>query len=260
MSLAIEHLRRSVRAEVIRTAGRGPLWTVLAPVATLLPAAVTLGIASLAEHFARIPGQRYVQQVPTSNAAYWVVTITVVMTAIAAAFERSHESNLGQTRYIAALLPRPWTVLGGKWLFYGALGAIAAAVLVITLLVALPHVAPLVYGEVSVTDTVGRRLLWTVPVFAFFAAGLGVGIGGCTRSPAAAVGLILFWVYVVELAVSYLPGGLSLQRFMPFLNGVYATGQDIVLEPPWGPDIALCYVCALFTAVFTCGVRAARTR
>jgi hypothetical protein len=29
---------------------------------------------------------------------------------------------------------------------------------------------------------------------------------------------------------------------MPFLNGQYATGQDIALEPAWGPDGALLYV------------------
>jgi hypothetical protein len=37
---------------------------------------------------------------------------------------------------------------------------------------------------------------------------------------------------------------------MPILNGVYATGQDTVLVPPWDPNGALLYVCSLFTAIF----------
>lgn len=75
------------------------------------------------------------------------------------------------------------------------------------------------------------------------------------ETPAAAVGLLLFWVYVGEVAVGYLPGGYALQRFMPFLNGIYATGQDIVLEPPWGRDAALVYACGVFGSVLLCSMR-----
>ncbi len=37
---------------------------------------------------------------------------------------------------------------------------------------------------------------------------------------------------------------------MPLLNAVYATGQDTVLTPPWGPNSALLYTCAVFTSIF----------
>jgi hypothetical protein len=260
MSVPVTHLLRSVRAESVRTGGRGPLWTVLFPAACLIPAAITFGIAAVAEYFARIPGQAYVQQVTTSNAAYWVVTVTVVLTAAAAAYGRSSESHWGAGTFARAALPRTWAADAGKWLFYGLLGALAAAVMVAVVLVALPMVSPLVYGQVSLTDSVGRRLLATVPILAFFAAGFGIGVGAIARSPAAAVGAVLLWVYVVEIAVGYVPGGFSAQRFMPFLNGVYATGQDIVLVPPWGLDAALAYACAVFTIMFAGGLCAARLR
>ena len=260
MTVATTHLVRSVRAEAIRTGGRGPLWTLLIPAAAFVPAAITFAIASVAEYFARIPGQTYVQQVATSNAAYWVVTVTVVLTSAAAAFGRSSESQWGTGIFVKAAVPRGWTSDAGKWLFYGVLGAVAGAVLVAVVLVALPLVSPLVYGEVSIADPVGRRLLATVPVFAFFAAGFGIGVGAIVRSPAVAVGAVLLWVYVVEIAVGYLPGGLSAQRFMPFLNGVYGTGQDIILAPPWGLDAGLAYACVVFSIMFACGVGAARLR
>jgi len=65
---------------------------------------------------------------------------------------------------------------------------------------------------------------------------------------------------VVETAVAYLPGGYSLQQFMPFLNAVYGTGQDIVLTPPWSPFAALAYGCLFFGIVFACGVWSAAGR
>lgn len=243
---------RSMRAEAVRTGGRGPLWSVLVPVAVILPAAITFLIAYVAERFARIPGQSYVQQVSTTNAAYWVITVTVVVSALAAAYGRAHEFRSGAYQYAQFAVPRTSAGLAGKWLFYGAIGAVVSAATVMLVLVVLPQVSESVYGQVSLTDPLGLRLMWAVPVYAFFAAGLGLGVGTVIRTPAAAVGAILLWVYVVETAVGYLPGGYSLQRFMPFLNGIYATGQDIVLNPPWGPDLALAYTCAVFSVVPLC--------
>ncbi|BBX29664.1 ABC transporter permease [Mycolicibacterium alvei] len=246
------HVLRSMRAEMTRTGGRGPLWSVLVPAAVILPAVITFLIAYVAERFARIPGQSHVQQVSTTNAAYWVITVTVVLSALAAAHGQAHEFRSGANQYVRFAVPRTGATTVGKWLFYGTLGAALSAATVVLVLVALPQISESVYGQVSLTDPHGLRLLWTVPLYAFFAAGLGLGVGALIRTPAAAVGAILLWVYVIETAVGYLPGGYSIQRFMPFLNGVYATGQDIVLTPPWGPNVALAYTCALFSVVPLC--------
>ncbi|MGV0791750.1 ABC transporter permease [Mycolicibacterium sp. XJ1819] len=245
---------RSLRAELIRTGGRSRLWTVMMPAAAAVPVAITFGIAAVAESFARIPGQLSVLSVATSNAAYWVITITVVLAAVAAADGQACESRYRAGEYVRLAIGRPLPVLAGRWLFYGAVAAAVAAVTLVVVLVALPVVSPSVYGTVSVADEVGRRLLWTVPVLAFFAAGAGVGIGALIRSPLGAAGAILLWAYAFESAAGYLPSGASLQRFMPLLNAVFATGQDSVLTPPWGQDLALLYVCALFTAIFALAV------
>lgn len=240
---------RSLRAESIRTAGRSRLWSFLIPVAVGVPMAITLGIAVVAESFARIPGQLSVLQVSTSNAGYWVITITVTLIAVAAADGQSCESRYRSTEYVRLAFPRQWPVLVGRWIFYGLLGAVVAATTLAAVLIALPMLSPGVYGTVSATDGVAVRLLWTVPVLAFFAAGAGVGVGALFRSPLGSAGVILLWAFVVESAAGYLPSGAFLQRFMPVLNGVYATGQDIVLAPPWGQNAALFYVCALFTVI-----------
>lgn len=248
MSTAL--ISRSVRAERIRTGGRSRLWTVLIPAAATVPLAITFGIALVAESFARIPGQISVLQVSTSNAAYWVITITVTLVAVAAADGQSSESRYRTAEYVRLAFPRQWPVLAGRWVFYGMLGAVTAAVTLVIVLVALPLASPSVYGAVSVTDGTALRLLWTVPVFAFFAAGAGVGVGALVRSPLGASGAILLWAFVIESAAGYLPSGASLQRFMPLLNGGYATGQDTVLVPPWDQNVALLYVCSLFTVIF----------
>lgn len=241
---------RCMRAERVRTGGCSRLWTVLVPAAVAVPMAITFGIAVVAESFAAIPGQWSVLQVSTSNAAYWVITITVTMIAVAAADGQSAENRYRTAEYTRLAVPAQWPALAGRWLFYGMLGAAVSAATLLVVLGALPALSPLVYGSVSAADSTALRLLWSVPVLAFFAAGAGVGVGALVGSPLGAAGVILVWTYVIESAAGYLPTGASLQRFMPVLNGVYATGQEAVLTPPWGPDAALLYVCALFSVIF----------
>ncbi|KUI20615.1 ABC transporter [Mycobacterium sp. GA-1285] len=241
---------RSARAEIIRTGGRSRLWTVVAPAAVIVPVVITFGIAWVAESFARIPGQISLLQVTTSNAAYWVITITVTLVAVAGADGQAAESRYSVGEYVRLAIPQAWPALLGRWMYYGALGGLAAVATLVVVLVGLPVVSPTVYGPVSLTDDVGLRLLWTVPVLALFAAGAGVGVGALTRSPLVAVSGILLWAFVAETAAGYLPSGAALQRFMPLLNAVYATGQDTVLTPPWGQNGALIYACSVFTAIF----------
>ncbi|MCK0174933.1 MULTISPECIES: ABC transporter [Mycobacteriaceae] len=245
---------RGVRAELVRTGGRSRLWLVLVPAAVAVPAVITFVIAWVAEAFARIPGQISVLEVPTSNAAYWVITITTVVVALAAADGQASENRWSAGEYVRLTAPRQWPVLVGRWLFYGVLGAVVTVVALLVVLVFLPVVSPHVYGSVSATDPVALRLLWTVPLLSFFAAGAGIGVGALVRSPLAAAAVILLWVYAFESAAGYLPSGAFLQRYMPVLNGVFATGQDAVLTPPWGPNIALLYVISLFTAIFAIAV------
>lgn len=248
----------AVRAEWIRTGGHSLLWTVLMPAALIVPLALTFGIAAVAEAFARIPGQISILEVSTSNAAYWVITITVVLVAVAAADGQASVNRYRATEFEQLAVPRRQLMLAGRWLFYGAVGALVAALALTSVLTALPLISPHVYGTVSLIDPVARRLLWTVPLFAFFAAAAGVGVGAFVRSPLGAAGAILIWAYVIETAAGYLPSGAALQRFLPILNMVFATGQDTVLVPPWSRDVAVLYVCAVCTAVFVTAVTLSR--
>jgi len=119
---------RSLRAERIRTGGLSRLWAVTVPAAIAIPAAITVGIALVAEAFARIPGQISVLQVSTSNAAYWVITITTTLVAVAAADGQASENRYSTAEHVRLALQSRLSVLFGRWLFYAGLGAVVAAV------------------------------------------------------------------------------------------------------------------------------------
>lgn len=87
----------------------------------------------------------------------------------------------------------------------------------------------------------GIRFLWTVPIYAFAACGVGIAVGSLIRAPSAAVAVLLFWVYVAESAMNLLPHGFTLQSYAPFLNAVAATGQQVAFLPRFGRNGSLLY-------------------
>ncbi|MGW4246454.1 ABC transporter permease, partial [Nocardia sp. NPDC004722] len=191
-------VRRGVAAEWTRTTGRSFLWTVAVPATFLLPLLVTFVIAAVAERLAALPGQRFVAPVSTTNSVYWVMTFSVSIMMVTAAYAHGSQRR-GQTSDLNTFLfPRPWTVALARWIYYGAIAAMSTVVLLVVVMVTLPHQFPELYGAVDITDSAGIRFLWTVPVYAFAACGVGVAAGALIRTPSAAVAVLLFWVYVAE--------------------------------------------------------------
>lgn len=251
-------LARGIAAEWTRTAGRGFLWTVAVPLALALPLIVTVGIAVVAERFARIPGQIGITPVGTGNAVYWVLTFTVSIMMVTTAYAQGARGRGAGRDLELFLFPRVWVAAAARWIHYGVIAACCALVLVVVLLTALPRLFPLVYGEVDLTDAAGLRFLWTVPLYAFAACGVGVAAGTVIRSPSAAVAILLFWVFVAENAISLLPHGYSLQSFAPFLNAVAGTGQELAFLPRFGRDGSLGYFLLITLALFGLSVAPVR--
>src|SRR5699024_12290194 len=129
----------------------------------------------------------------------------------------------------------------GRLLVFGAAAALSAVMAVFLALITLPVVFPGVYGEVYLGSAAGLRFLWAVPLYAFLAAALGIGVGALITRPAGAVTVVALWSLLVEPAVVMLPRGGKLVVWMPFLNGNYGTGQYVALDTPWGPDGTICY-------------------
>ncbi|GAB2703403.1 ABC transporter permease [Nocardia thraciensis] len=243
-------IRRGIAAEWTRTVGRSFLWTVAVPLTLVLPLVVTFAIAAVAERLADLPGQSYVATVSTINSVYWVITLSVSIMMVTTAYAHATQWR-GQTSDLNAFLfPRSWTVATSRWIYYGAISAIATTILLVVVMVTLPHQFPKIYGAVDITDSAGIRFLWTVPAYAFAACGIGVAVGSVIRTPSAAIAVLLFWVYVAENSVNLLPRGHTVQAYAPFLNAVAATGQEVAFLPRFGRNGSLLYFVLVAVGLF----------
>ncbi|MFB8278907.1 ABC transporter permease [Nocardia colli] len=243
-------IRRGIAAEWTRTTGRSFLWAVAVPLTFALPLVVTFGIAAVAERLATLPGQSFVAPVSTTNSVYWVMTFSVSIMMVTAAYAHAAQWR-GQTSDLNAFLfPRTWMVALARWFYYGIIAAISTVVLLVVVMVTLPHQFPQLYGDVDITDSAGIRFLWTVPIYAFAACGVGIAVGSLIRTPSAAVAALLFWVYVAENSLNLLPHGFTLQAYAPFLNAVAATGQQVAFLPRFGRNGSLLYFILVAAALF----------
>lgn len=156
--------------------------------------------------------------------------------------------------------PTSWTMPFARWIYYGSITASASAVLVVITLLALPYFFPLVYDGVDLTSDAGIRLVWAVPLYGFGACGFGVGLAGVIGSPAGSIAVLLGCMYVVETAITLVPKGYELQSYLPFLNGVYGTGQELAFTAPWSRNGALAYFTVAAVLVFVLGLIRLRRR
>lgn len=251
---ALASLVRAVRAELVRSGGlRSPLVFAAVPVAVVLPLVITVGVAAVAERFASLPGEIQVTSVQTTNAVYWVIVFTVMGWALVATTTSADAARGAGSDLQRHLFPRVWTGPTARWIVYGVYAALTSIVLVALVLVTLPLAFPLVYGGVDLTSAAGIRFLLTVPLYAFAACGIGVGLGTVVGHPVIAAAVLLAWVFVVENAIALFPRGYTLQEYMPFLNGQFGTGQELAFAPGWGRDGGLVYVIAVAAIVFAVG-------
>ncbi len=254
-------LARSVRAEAVRLGGaRGLLLRVVVPLGLLLPAVITLAVAAVAERMNSTGGLLHVRQVETTNAIYWLVYLGVTVLAVAAAYAQATAGRGPAAEVARHAAPRPLTGMLARWILLGAIAAAGMALTAFLLLVALPALFPNVYGQVDVASAAGARFVWALPLYAALAVGLGVGVGALVPRPAAAVAALTLWSLLIENAVMLLPRGGDLIGWMPFLNGIYAAGQDIALAPAWGRDGALGYVAGVTVVVIALGWARLRRR
>ncbi|MDS1115464.1 ABC transporter permease [Gordonia westfalica] len=247
-------IRRGTRAELTRVGGaRSILLYGLIPGAVLLPLVITLGVATVAERFASISGSIQVTSVTTTNSVYWVITFTVMIWAVVAAYAQATAERGAPGEIARHLYPRRWTGLVSRWIAYGTGAALCSAALVALVMAILPTFFPKVYSGVDIGSAEGVRFLVAVPVFAVCAVGIGIGLAAIVGHPAGTVVALLGWAYVIENAISLVPEGYTLQSYMPFLNGTYGTGQELAFMPPWGRTGGLVYCGVVALVLFLLG-------
>lgn len=257
-------LWRNIAGEAVAIGGpRSFLFRLTLPLGVLLPVLITLVVAAVSESLNSRDGLLGVTAVSTTNSVYWLLWIGVTVFAVSAAY-RQAESETGpvaETRRYAS--PRLLTSMFARWLVLGGLAAVTLGIATMLTMLALPVFFPGVHSEVDAFTPEGARFVWALPVYAFGAVGVGLGIGGLIPSAPAAVAVLTVWSLLVENAVILLPRGDVLTQFMPFLNGVYGSGQDLALDPVWGRGGALVYLMLVAVALVLAGwlrTRAARQR
>jgi len=252
---AAGQVARGVYAEAVRSSGlRGVLLRGALPAGVLLPLLVTYVIAFAFERIAHFDGSDItVTETTTTNSVFWVLQFTVAVGTITAAFAQASALRGPGRDVDRYLYPRSGTSALSRWIFYGLLSAAVSLVLVTVIMATLAPAFPTVYGQVDLTSSAGVRFLITTPILAFFACGLGVGVASVIGHPAGSVAFLLLWIFLVEDSMYLVPDGTRVQAYMPFLNGIWSTGQEIVITPMWGKDGALVYFALVSTAAFLVG-------
>ncbi|GAB09636.1 putative ABC transporter permease protein [Gordonia araii NBRC 100433] len=255
-------LTAAIAAEATRASGRrSPWWFIAVPLAIALPLLITYAVAAVAERFATMTTTSItVTAVESNNSVYWVINLGVLILAVGAAHAQASAAGGPTADTERYLFGSPSTAVVARSLFYGPVAAAVALGLVVLLMSTLPRLFPVVYGGVDLGSGAGLRFCWAVPVFAFFASALGVGLAALTGSGLTAIALMLLWAGVVEDAIALIPNGMTVQQYMPFLNGIYGTGQWLALTPPWGPNGALVYFAVVAAVFVAAGIAATAVR
>lgn len=250
----ISAFKAAFKAEWVGLGGsRGIFFIIILPLAVGFPLFLTAAVAVISEYLANVDSLVGVLSTTTDNAAYWIIHLTVIVFASVATFSQaaSYRGNYGDL--YRHLLPRVGVSLAARWLVLSLLAVGSILIMLVIALAVLPVVSPHGYGEVDLLSPTAARLLWAVPLYACAAIALGLGLGALMERPAFAVACLLVWALLIENATAVLPGGAKIIRFMPFLNGIYGTGQRVGLEPPWGKNGALGYFVLLSSVVVLLG-------
>ncbi|MCG7267806.1 MULTISPECIES: hypothetical protein [Corynebacterium] len=244
---SLNNLRTIISAERVRLSGsRGPLVRVALPLGFLLPLIITFVVAAVAESIQSAGGIFQAQAVHTTNSAYWPIHLgSIVFAAMAA-----HAQASANSPFVRAAIPWQKTDQLARWLFLSALAAFSTVISVALCLLLLPSFFPVLYGQVNFFSPNATRMLITAPIYSFFAVGIGIAIGKVLNSSAAAIATLTIWALLVENAVWLVPGGAKITSWLPFLNGVFATGQDLALFPPWGRTGAMVYFAVVALLLF----------
>ncbi len=246
----ISMFKAAFKAEWVGIGGsRGVFFTVILPLAVGLPLFITTAVAMVSEYLAKTSSLVGVLSTTTDNAAYWIIHLTVIVFASLAAFSQAASYRGSYGDMYRHLLPKVGISLAARWAILTLIAAGSIVIMLVVALAVLPVVSPHGYGEVDLLSPTAARLLWAVPLYACAALALGLGLGALMERPAFAVACLLIWALLIENATAVLPGGARIIRFMPFLNGIYGTGQRVGLEPPWGNNGALGYF-VLLAVVF----------
>jgi ABC-2 type transport system permease protein len=173
------------------------------------------------------------------------ITVLMIMAVLAV----TSEFRFGTIRTTFQAVPQRYNVLLAKAVVYGGLSAVITFVLT---LISLPIGKALSGSDVDLLGSHAIRLYWGVPVYAFLAVLIGLGLGALIRQTAGAIVILLVWSLVLENVLSAIPKVSDVAGpLMPFLNANhFIDGREYGFDWWWNEYGSLLYFIVIAALVF----------
>ncbi|MGL6234819.1 MAG: ABC transporter permease [Segniliparus sp.] len=183
----------------------------------------------------------------------------LVLLLVAATVAVTGEWRVGTLRTTFLAVPDRLWAITAKALVVGAVGALvgflsAGSGVLVAGALARPTATELGFSG-------DLRLLWTVPVAAFFGSFFAIGVGNLVRHSAGAITLLVVWLLVVETLAQTLVVGISSQAahipqaLLPFTSfGEFVSGHGSQALTEYSPSAAFFVFAAWSLALFGAGV------
>lgn len=222
-------LGRALRAEASKLASLRSTWVVLvlAVMGPLLIATIISFMNSLVADFA---GE---MALPIESVLYWTRTLGVTIFMVWAISTVTTELKYGTLQSSYSAVPQWGLLLVAKWWITGALALLATAVAQPVTVAVQKLLFPSIAGPLPWADHQALQFFFCQPVYAFLACGVGVGLGALLTTAAAAVGVMLVWQLVVELAIHQVWA--TAYVWLPFYNAALFSGEVQTVPSPIGP-------------------------
>ncbi|MCZ4551576.1 MULTISPECIES: ABC transporter permease [Mycobacteriales] len=173
------------------------------------------------------------------------ITVLMIMAVLAV----TSEFRFGTIRTTFQAVPQRYNVLIAKAVVYGGL---SAAITFVLTLISLPMGKALSGSDVDLLGSHAVRLYWGVPVYAFFAVLIGLGLGALIRQTAGAIVILLVWSLVLENVLSAIPKVSDVAGpLMPFLNANhFIDGREYGFDWWWNEYGSLLYFVVISALIF----------
>ncbi|UGT58937.1 ABC transporter permease [Nocardia asteroides] len=230
------------------TSTRSPWWC------SAVIVALGLGLAALFALVVRTSADDPEVGMPAldiSTATSGVTGFGIMVLMILAALTVTSEYRFGVMRTTFQAVPNRYTVLLTKAGLVGLYGA-ALSTLVALGAVAVAKVVGGAEATVALTFDGQWRAIYGIPIYAFLAVVLAVGVGVLVRQSAAAISLIVLWSLLLEPLLSAFGNfGRNVGPFLPFQNiNRFLTVTEVGGNWHWGVWGSLLYFIAFVAVVY----------